>query len=63
MVDAEGENFVSWFSRAEDNAFLSTCLKNFVFVSHVFCSAERWRGHGPPALPPVARALYKSLNT
>ena len=32
MVDAGGENFVFWFSRTQESAFLDTISKNFVFV-------------------------------
>ena len=45
-----------WFSRTQENAFLEAISKNFVFIPHVFCSAEKWRGHGSPP-PPVALAL------
>ena len=60
MVDARGENFVFWFSRTQENAFLDEFSKNFVFEPHtLLCSAEEWRGHGPPGPPglPVVRAL------
>ena len=52
MVDAGGGgDFVFWFSRTQENAFLEAFSKNF--VPHMFfCSAEKWRSHGPPTPPP-----------
>ena len=48
MAEAEVENFVFLFSRTQENAFLDAFSKKFVFVPQIFCSAEKWRNHGPP---------------
>ena len=52
MVGAGWENFVLWFSGTQENTFLDAFSKNFVFVPQMlFCSAEKWIGHGPPPPP------------
>ena len=39
-----------WFARTQENSFLDGISKNFPFVPQMyFCSAEKWRGHGPTA--------------
>ena len=35
-MDAGGENFVFWFSRAQEYAFLDAFSKLFVFVPQIF---------------------------
>ena len=61
MVDAGGEYFIFWLSRAQENVFLDAFSKNFVFASQMFfCSAEKWMGNCPPApLRLVVWALLK----
>ena len=53
MVDAGGENFVFWFSRTQENAFLDTFTKNFAFVPQMFFVQQKSGGAMPP--PPVRR--------
>ena len=66
MVDAGGNNFAFWFSRTQEDAFLDTFSKNFVFVPQMFsCSAEQWRHPSP--LPPgcvgPAMVLVRSVQS
>ena len=49
MMDAGGENYVFWFStRAQENAFLDTFRKNFVFVSQMFLVQQKSGGTMAP---------------
>ena len=36
MVDAAGENFIFWFSRTQENAFIYVFLQEFAFVPQMF---------------------------
>ena len=65
MVGSGGENFVFWFSRSRENAFLCAFSKNFVFVLHMFLFFSRtveglWPTYPRYAGPDVPAALsYK----
>ena len=69
MVDAGREDFIFLFCRTQENVFLDTFSKNFVFVPQMFFVGPRnggkaWPIHRKvdgPCLPPVARAMFISL--
>ena len=43
-------NFVFWFYKTQENAFIDGFSKNFVlYHKFFFSSVEKWRGHGPPS--------------
>ena len=44
MVDVRGENFVFWFSRTQENAFLDAFLRNYVFVPQMFFVQQKSEG-------------------
>ena len=53
MVDVGGENFVFWFSRTQENAFLDTFSKNFVSGPQMFFAQQKNGGamaHPAPRL-------------
>ena len=44
MVDAGGNNFVFWFSRTRENAFLDAFSKNFVFLPQMLFVQQKSGG-------------------
>ena len=51
MVDAGGENFVLWFFRTHEKAFLDTFSKYFVFVPKMIFVQQKCGGAMAPLLP------------
>ena len=47
MVDTGGENFFSWFSRTQENAFLYAYSKKFVFCHTCFLFSRKVEGPWP----------------
>ena len=47
MEDAECENFVFWFSRTQENAFLDAFSNSFVPGPHMFFAQQKMKGPWP----------------
>ena len=68
MVDAGGEYFIFWLSRAQENVFLDAFSKNFVFVSQMFFVQQKsgWAIVHPPPLrlrgPCLNRLHWKMIE-
>ena len=52
MVDAGGENFVFWFSRTREDAFLGAFSNNFVFCHKCFLFSRKMERPWPTRPPP-----------
>ena len=62
VVDTGGKNFIFWFSRTQENAFLDAFSKGFDFVAQRFSVQQKSGGAMAHPAPLVVWALIETSH-